>query len=73
MPVSLRRFLGGFRRRAIVVGLVLVALAQALALGNSGLDPRVAGVFLLIAIAPVALLIVLLTTGKRPTMWEQMD
>jgi hypothetical protein len=56
-----------------VVGLVVVTILQALALGNSGLDPRVAGVFLVIAMAPVALLIVLITTGKRPTMWEQMD
>ena len=26
-----------------------------------------------IGIAPVALLILLLCTGKRPTMWDQMD
>jgi len=56
-----------------VVGLVVVTVLQALALGNSGLDPRVAGVFFVLAMAPVALLIGLITTGKRPTMWEQMD
>src|SRR3954469_12940508 len=54
-----------------VIGLVIVTILQALALGNSGLDPRVAIVFFLIAIMPVALLILLLCTGKRPTMWEQ--
>jgi len=53
--------------------LVIVTILQALALGNSGLDPRVAIGFFVIAMAPVALLILLLTTGKRPTMWEQMD
>jgi hypothetical protein len=56
-----------------VVGLAVVTILQALALGNSGLDPRVAAVFFVIAIAPVAFLILLLTTGKRPTMWDQMD
>lgn len=56
-----------------VVGLVIVTILQALALGNSGLDPRVAGVFFVIAMAPVAVLVALITTGKRPTMWEQMD
>lgn len=56
-----------------VVGLVIVTILQALALGNSGLDPRVAVVFFVVAIAPVVLLVLLLTTGKRPTMWEQMD
>lgn len=56
-----------------VVGLVVVTILQALALGNSGLDPRVAGVFFVIAIIPVAALVGLITTGKRPTMWEQMD
>jgi NADH-quinone oxidoreductase subunit J len=56
-----------------VVGLVVVTMLQAIALGNSGLDPRVAVVFFVVAIAPVALLILLLCTGKRPTMWDQMD
>jgi len=56
-----------------VVGLVIVTALQALALGNSGLDPSVGVVFFIVAMIPVVLLIVLLTTGKRPTMWEQMD
>jgi NADH-quinone oxidoreductase subunit J len=56
-----------------VVGLVLVTILQALALGNSGLHPAVACVFFVIAIAPVALLILLLCSGPRPTVWEQMD
>ncbi len=56
-----------------VVGLVVVTILQALALGNSGLDPRVAIVFFVLAIAPVALLIMLLCSGKRPTLWDQMD
>jgi len=56
-----------------VVGLVLVTILQALAIGNSGLHPAVAWVFLVIAMAPVALLIVLLCSGPRPTVWEQMD
>jgi NADH-quinone oxidoreductase subunit J len=56
-----------------VVGLVVVTILQALALGNSGLDPRVGIIFFVAAVAPVALLILLLCTGKRPTMWDQMD
>jgi hypothetical protein len=30
-------------------------------------------VFLILALAPVALLIVLMCSGPRPTMWEQME
>jgi NADH:ubiquinone oxidoreductase subunit 6 (subunit J) len=56
-----------------VVGLVLVTILQALAIGNSGLPPAVAWIFLVIALAPVALLIALLCSGPRPTVWEQMD
>jgi NADH:ubiquinone oxidoreductase subunit 6 (subunit J) len=56
-----------------VIGLVLVTILQALALGNSGLNPLVAWLFLVIAMAPVALLIGLLCSGPRPTVWEQMD
>ncbi len=56
-----------------VVGLVLVTILQALAIGNSGLHPAVAWAFFVIALAPVALLIVLLCSGPRPTVWEQMD
>ena len=56
-----------------VVGLVLVPVAQAIAIGNSGLGSTVAIVFLVIAMAPVVPLIVLLCSGPRPTMWEQME
>jgi len=56
-----------------VIGLVLVTIAQAVAIGNSGLNPAVAWVFFVLAIAPVALLIVLLCTGPKPTVWEQME
>jgi NADH-quinone oxidoreductase subunit J len=56
-----------------VIGLVLVTIGQAVAIGNSGLDARIAGIFFVLAMAPVALLILLLCTGPKPTMWEQMD
>ena len=56
-----------------VVGLVLVTIAQAVAIGNSGLGTTPAVVFFILAIAPVALLIGLLCSGRRPTMWEQME
>jgi NADH-quinone oxidoreductase subunit J len=56
-----------------VIALVLVTIAQALAIGNSGLGTAVAWIFLVLAMAPVALLIALLCSGPKPTMWEQMD
>jgi NADH:ubiquinone oxidoreductase subunit 6 (subunit J) len=56
-----------------VVGLVLSTIAQAVAIGNSGLDPLIAWIFFVVAIAPIALLIALLCTGRRPTVWEQME
>lgn len=56
-----------------VIGLVLVTILQAVAIGNSGLPQVAAIVFFVLAIAPVALLIVLICTGRRPTMWEQME
>jgi len=56
-----------------VVGLVLVTILQAIAIGNSGLPSTAAIVFFVLAIAPVALLIALICTGRRPTMWEQME
>jgi NADH-quinone oxidoreductase subunit J len=56
-----------------VVGLVLVPILQAMAIGNAGLPPAAAIVFLVLAAAPVALLIVLICSGRRPTMWEQME
>ena len=62
-----------FWQRWGVVGLVLIPVAQAIAIGNSGLSSTVAMVFLILALAPVALLIVLMCSGPRPTMWEQME
>jgi NADH-quinone oxidoreductase subunit J len=56
-----------------VVALALCTIAQAVAIGNSGLSPAVAIVFFVLAIAPVALLVSLLCTGRKPTAWEQMD
>jgi len=56
-----------------VLGLVAVPLAQAAAIANSGLGGTPALVFLVLAMAPVALLILLMVSGPRPTMWEQMD
>ena len=56
-----------------VTGLVLVPIAQAIAVGNAGLYPAVAWVFLVLALAPVVLLITLLCSGPKPTMWEQME
>jgi NADH-quinone oxidoreductase subunit J len=56
-----------------LIALVLVTIGQAVAIGNSGLDPKIAIGFFILAIAPVALLIGLLCTGRRPTEWEQMD
>jgi len=56
-----------------VVALVLSTIAQAVAIGNSGLNPMIAWIFFVVAIAPIALLIVLLCTGRRPTVWEQME
>jgi NADH-quinone oxidoreductase subunit J len=56
-----------------VIGLVAVPLAQAAAIANSGWGGTIALAFLVLALAPVALLIVLMVTGPRPTMWEHMD
>jgi len=56
-----------------VIGLVLVTIAQVVAIGNSGLPAAVAWIFFVIAMAPVALLIALLCSGPRPTVWEQME
>jgi NADH-quinone oxidoreductase subunit J len=56
-----------------VIALVLITIVQAVAIGNSGLSTTIAVLFFVLAIAPVALLIALLTGGPKPTMWEQMD
>jgi NADH-quinone oxidoreductase subunit J len=56
-----------------VVGLVLVPIVGAVAVGNSGLGTTAAIVFLILTMAPVALLIGLICGGPKPTMWEQME
>ena len=56
-----------------VIGLVAVTILQAVAIANSGLPAAAAIGFFVLAMAPVALLIVLICTGRRPTMWEQME
>jgi NADH-quinone oxidoreductase subunit J len=56
-----------------VIAVILLTIGQAAAIGNSGLDPRVAIGFFVIAIAPVAVLIALLCIGRRPTEWELME
>lgn len=56
-----------------VIALVLVTIAQAVAIGNSGLPARFALIFLVLAMAPVALLIAVLRSPPRPTEWELME
>lgn len=55
------------------IGLVAVPLAQAAVIANGGWGGTIAVAFLVLALAPVALLIALMVSGPRPTMWEQMD
>ncbi|MEX2174549.1 MAG: NADH-quinone oxidoreductase subunit J [Pirellulaceae bacterium] len=56
-----------------VIGLVLVPVVQALLIGNSSVGPALATGFLIFALAPVVMLIVLLCSGRRPTTWSQME
>lgn len=56
-----------------VVGLVLVTIGQAVAVGNSGLPPLWAWIFLGVAMLPVVMLVVVLNGRPRPTEWEQME
>lgn len=56
-----------------VVGLVLVAIGQSLAVGNSGLPVGWALGFLVLAGLPVMMLAVVLNGRPRPTEWEQME
>ncbi len=55
-----------------VVGLVIVPLVQAFLIGSAGFAQPWAIGFLIAALAPVALLIVLLASG-RPSVWSQME
>ena len=56
-----------------VIALVLVAVAQGLAIGNSGLPALWAFVFFVVAMVPVAALIAVLRSPPRPTEWELME
>jgi NADH-quinone oxidoreductase subunit J len=56
-----------------VIGLVLVPIAGAVAVGNGGLGTTAAVVLLVLALAPVTLLIGIICGGPKPTMWEQME
>ena len=56
-----------------VVGLVLVPVVQAVLVANSNLGVLPAVALLVLALGPVILLIMLLNSGPRPTLWSQMD
>jgi NADH-quinone oxidoreductase subunit J len=56
-----------------VIGLVLVPLAAAMAVSNAGMGAGAAVATAVVLMLPVVPLIVLLCSGRRPTMWEQMD
>jgi len=56
-----------------VIGLVLIPLIQAWVMSQAGFRPMDIGGNLAIGLLPVVLIIALLCTGKRPTMWEQME
>jgi hypothetical protein len=55
-----------------VVGLVIVPLVQAFLIANTPLGQNPGLIFLVVMLAPVAVLIALLCSG-RPTAWSQMD
>jgi NADH:ubiquinone oxidoreductase subunit 6 (subunit J) len=56
-----------------VVGLVVVPFAAAYAVSSAGLETPYVIATLILLLLPVVPLIVLVCTGPRPTMWEQMD
>ncbi|MFN0019056.1 MAG: NADH-quinone oxidoreductase subunit J [Pirellulaceae bacterium] len=56
-----------------VIGLVVIPLIQAWVMSQAGFRPMDIGGNLAIGLLPVVLIIALLCTGKRPTMWEQME
>jgi NADH-quinone oxidoreductase subunit J len=56
-----------------VIALGLVALAQGVAIGNSGLPPLWGFVFFVLAMLPVVALISALRSPPRPTEWELME
>ena len=56
-----------------VYGLVIIPLLQAWVMSRGGFRPEDIGGNLLIGLLPIALIIALMCTGKRPTMWSQME
>jgi NADH-quinone oxidoreductase subunit J len=56
-----------------VFGLALIPFIQVILLVNAGFSQPIAIGFAIVVGAPVVLLIVLLTSGPRPTAWSQMD
>jgi NADH-quinone oxidoreductase subunit J len=61
-----------------VLGLIAMPIVQAAAITNANLnlnvgDAVVAVAWLILALGPVIVLIVLMTTGKQPTVWSQME
>jgi NADH:ubiquinone oxidoreductase subunit 6 (subunit J) len=61
-----------------VLGLIAVPVFQAIALAKANWnaevsDAGIAAVYLILALAPVIVLIGLMTKGKPPTVWSQMD
>ena len=61
-----------------VLALIGVPILQAIALAKANWnaevsDAGIAAVYLILALAPVIVLIGLMTRGKQPTVWSQMD
>ena len=61
-----------------VLGLIAIPILQAAALANANLsvaigDTAIAIAYLILALGPVIVLIVLMTSGKQPTVWSQME
>ena len=56
-----------------VIALVLVPFIQALVMSQSGFRPVDILGNTVMGLLPIVLIIALLCTGKRPTMWEQME
>jgi hypothetical protein len=55
------------------IGLVVVPLIQAWVMSQAGFRPLDVFGNTAIGLLPIILIIVLLSTGKRPTMWSQME
>ena len=62
LTTTARKKPGWIRPALVTVLLVIAGFSQPIAIG-----------FAIVVGAPVVLLIVLLTSGRRPTAWSQMD